>query len=613
MRTCAKKRVIAPRGVVWLMLLGTFCAGSAKAQLAIGDNLKMRLNGTVGAGYSAGFGDSGSNHNQNLLGNGTLSGYYYNPGFLSFTARPYWDRNKNNNESGAVNRDSGIDTSMTLFSGSSFPVSVSYGKGISNNSQFGLGGVGGGLETHGSGQSFSVTVNEVLPDKPPVYATYSVGTSDYSALGSTGDNHTSTKNFNIGTNYNLLGFSLAGNFNHGSSNYEYSSLLGFASAGNSSTNSYSVSAQHPLPLRGGLGITWARSSYENSSNGGNNGSTSSTGATSSFMPWNRLSISGQAQYTTNVSAALSQEFLPGSIGILNSDSGSHSLSLSTGAGLHIGHGWSATGNATRNSTSYLGHEYVSTQYSGMMNYQFTHNLLGFLHFGFGLVDMAGKQGNSGTSLVGNVGMDRKVGRWNTSADFSYSQEIQTLYGVSTTSSYNYGGSIRRKFNDTTYWSATFRAAHSGISQQEGNKSGSESVSSSFAWRRYSVSGSYSQSNGTTIFSSAGVLTPVVGAGLLTNDFMLFNGHSFTMSGATRLFRRINVSGAYSRSRSTIEAAPRNTFTESHIYNAHFDYRLRKMTLTGGYSRVNQSATSIKNGPFMLNSFYLSFSRWFNVF
>ena len=614
MHVDAKKPRMTPPSAGWLVLIGLLCVGSAQAQIVIGDNLQLKMNGSLGAGYSATFGDSGSAHSQNIVGSGAITGSYHNPGFISFAVRPFWDRAKSNNDSGAINRDSGLDSSVSLFGGSNMPLSFSYGKAFGSTNEFGgLAGVGG-LETHGTGQSMAVTWSESLPNLPPVYASYSISSAAFSALGTNGDSHNSGRNFNFGSNYKLFGFHLAGTFSHGSANYTYSDLLGFASTGNSASTSYGVSAQHPLPLRGGLNVSLSHSTYGNSGNGGAGGSTSSLSAGSSFMPWSRLSISAQSQYTTNLSAAIRQELLPGSsVAILNSDSASHSLTLSGGASVNIGHGWGANTSVGRVSSSYLGYSSVSTQFSGLVNYQYSHNFFGMLRFGGGLVDMAGKQGNSGVALVGNLGMDRRVGRWNTSADFSYSQDVQTLYGIATTSNYNYGASIRRKFNDTTYWSGSFRAAHSGLTHSAGSSSASESISNSFSWRRYSVSGSYSQSQGTSVITALGVLTPVVGAGLFTNDFMLFNGRSLSVSGATRLFRRINVSGSYAKSHSNIDAQSVSTFTESQIYNAHADYRLRKMTLSGGYSRVSQQATAIKNGPFMLNSFYVSFSRWFNVF
>lgn len=609
-----KTRMMKLRRMRWILLVGALCAVQAQAQLTIGDNLKMNLSGSLGYGYSANFGDSSSGHGQNLVGNGTLTGSYYNPGFISFSARPYWDRNQNNGDTGAIAHDNGIDTSMTFFGGSSFPGAIGYSKGFSTAGEFGVPGIGG-IQTNGTSQAFAVTWSELLPGLPPVWASFSDSNSSFSALGSQGTNDSSSKDFNLGTNYQLLGFNLNGNFSHGKSGYEFTDLLGLNSNGNSTSTTYSVGAQHSLPFRGGIGVSYGHSSYESKSSGGTSGSTNTLNANSSFMPWSRVSFSLQGQYTTNLLAAINQELAPGGTIVLsNVNNGSHALGLSSGIGFSIGHGWAANAHINRTSVSFEGVDNTTTQYGGMVSYHFSHKLLQMMHFSFGVLDLADKQGNSGAALVGDLGLDHRFGRWDTSADVSYSQDVQTLYGLGTTSNYQYGASERRKINQTTYWSGTFRGSHSGLTQAVGSSSGAQSGSSSLTWRRFNVAGSYSQSQGSSILSSTGVLVATTpGASLITNGILLFNGHSTSMSGSTRLLRRINVAGIYTTAHSELQSPTANTFAQSTAYNAHFDLKLRKMTLTGGFSRIQQDASALKTGPFVVNSFFLSLSRWFNVF
>ncbi len=46
----------------------------------------MTLNGTVSAGYNGDYGNLiPSDHSMTFGGTGTLSGFYYNPNFLSYT------------------------------------------------------------------------------------------------------------------------------------------------------------------------------------------------------------------------------------------------------------------------------------------------------------------------------------------------------------------------------------------------------------------------------------------------------------------------------------------------------------------------------------------------
>lgn len=601
-------------GSLGCLILAILSVGQLRAQVTIGDNLTMNLSGSLGYGYSGSFGNTeNAGHSQNIVGNGSLTGYYYNPNFISFSARPYWDRNQSNGLTGSLTHDNGLDTQVNFFGGSYFPGSITYGKTFNGGNDYGIPGVGGIL-THGSGQTLGISWNELIPGLPPLFANYSMGSSSFGALGSQSDNHNSNRNFNLGSNYQLFGFAVNGSFSHDNSSYDFADILAPGFSGASRSTSYSLGAQHPLPLRGSMGVAWGRSSFATDGNAGTNGTTNSISAASSFVPFNRLSISGQAQYTSNLTAAMTQNLLSQStVTFLKVDNTSHSIGYGGAASFQIGHGWSATANINQTSTTFAGQDYSNTQYGASVNYRYAHNLWGLLHFSFGLVDMASKEGNGGVGMIANVGADHRFGRWDTAADFSYSQDVKTLYGIATSSHYSYGGSIRRKINRTTRWGGTFRASHSGLSQQVGTSSGTESFSTNFSWRRYTFAGSYAQSQGVSVLTTTGQLVPTSAAGLITGDLLLFNGRSMSASASTRLLHRFNVSGAYARSRSNINSSVSSTFSEGEIYSTHIDYKLRKMMIVGGYSRVHQQASAVKSGPYMVNSFFLSFSRWFNVF
>ena len=113
------------------------------------------------------------------------------------------------------------------------------------------------------------------------------------------------------------------------------------------------------------------------------------------------------------------------------------------------------------------------------------------------MDNAQETGNSGLSFTGNVGLQKRFGRWETSADFSYAQNVQTLIAIYTTNSISYGGYLRRKTSDQSYWSATYRGSQSGLLQDKGSNSQSNMYSSTFGWHRYTLTGNYTKSNGRT--------------------------------------------------------------------------------------------------------------------
>ena len=122
------------RNAVWVLVALAMWVPLSAAQLQIGDNFKMNMNGTVGFGYGGSFSDPGaSGHNLNMLGQGLVTGSYYDPKFLNFTVQPYYTRDQNNASSLSIFSDSGITANANLFSGSHFPGFVSYGKNFNRD------------------------------------------------------------------------------------------------------------------------------------------------------------------------------------------------------------------------------------------------------------------------------------------------------------------------------------------------------------------------------------------------------------------------------------------------------------------------------------------------
>jgi hypothetical protein len=336
-------------------------------------------------------------------------------------------------------------------------------------------------------------------------------------------------------------------------------------------------------------------------------------ANAGFSPWQRLSFNQNVNYTTNLSAILGQSILGGGTEPLRFGAGSDSFYTNSTAVVRLFKGLTATGYFTHRNQTLNGLDYSDSQFGGTVNYNFSTPLFGLLYFGLGMVDTANKVGNQGAGLIANLGANRKFGHWDASADFNYSQNIQTLVAITNSSAYSYGGSIKRRMNSDTFWSASFRGAHSGLVVQEGNGSSSESYSTSLGWKRYSISGNYSQSKGTAVLTSNGTLVAAPLGSLITNDFLYFDARSYGVSLSTTWHRRIYFSGGYANVfSSSIENAFKNANTGER-YSARVEYRLRKFSIVGGYGRSSQQLSAIPGGPRVVNSYYLSLSRWFNVF
>jgi hypothetical protein len=607
------------RNAVWVLVALAMWVPQSAAQLQIGDNLKMNMNGTMGFGYGGSFSDPGmSSHSVNMLGSGLVTGSYYDPKFLNFTVQPYYDRNQNNASSLAIFNDSGVTASANLFSGSHFPGYVGYGKNFSNTGEFGVPGTAG-LTTHGSGQSFSVGWSEFLPDMPSLTASFSNTSDDMSLLGAEGDIHSRTRLLNVDSNYNFHDFQLQGYFNRQSLGLDTPAFLGNPNSfSSSSSNTFGVMASHQLPLSGYFTTSWSRTGYSNEGDSGiNRGHTSTSTAMASISPTTKLNLSGDIRYTSNLAGALEQRLINGGGGsepiILLGGGQSHSFGASAYANYALGKGFMLHGRITHQSQYFAGQTHDLTQYGGTISYSYSKPLFGMLYFSFGMVDNAQETGNTGLSFTGNVGLQKRFGKWETSADFSYAQNVQTLIAIYTSNAISYGGYLRRKTSDYSYWSVTYRGTHSGILQDKGSNSLSNMYSSTFGWHRYTFTGNYTKSDGRTLLTPAGFVNPTPLPGNIAENLILFNGHAYSVGAGASPLRRMSVTFNFTRAHSDMLSNVLQSFNDSDRYYTRLDYNLRKLVLRAGYSRAYQSISGTAIPAATVNTYFFSVSRWFDVF
>lgn len=601
------------RNKACLLLAILLCSMAAAGQMTVGDNLHVNLTGNLGVGYNGAFGnaDLQSSHSQGFTGSADLTGDYFHPNFVSFQLRPYYDRNQSNSESQTVTRGTGFGGTVSLFSGSHFPGSISYARDFSTNSEFRLAGVPT-VAGDSSGQSLGVTWSALVPDLPTVTASYSTGSSTASFLDSE-RSQTSSKTFNLNSGYGIAGFDLRANFSHLDNTFTTPSFLTsepISSDGSGTT--FGFSAQHRLPLSGSMSLGWAHSGF--SSDNGNEWHSNSYTAGTSFAPWRRLTLYQTATYTTDLAAALSQSLLNAPTSDLRSDMDSHGVYYASGATFLVGRGLTVGGHFSHRVQWFAGRRFEDSQYGGNVNYNLSTRLFGMLYFGLGVVDTASRTGNDGAGFNGTVGLTRKFAGWDVAADVNYSHNVQTLLSIVNTSFYSYGGSVRKKIGGDLKWHASARASHSGFVSREGSGNSAESFSSGFLWKRYTLSGTYSQSDGTAVLTTSGDLTPTPVGSLLTNDFLLFNARSTGVSAGARVFRRLSVTAGFAKFTSnTLQSGDPGLFSSGKRYNVRTEYRLRKFSVIGGFNRSMQDVSTITGGPRLVNSYYMSLSRWFDVF
>lgn len=150
--------------IAWFAQAGLLLlAWPAAAQLRLGE-ISTSLSGTVSTGYNADYGNlTGSDHGWTLGGVGNLSGSFYNPNFLSFSAGLYLNQSRSNSNFQSISDASGVDLSANIFSGSHFPGSISYSKAYNSEGNYAVPGLAN-FVTHGNSDTFGISWNENIPE-----------------------------------------------------------------------------------------------------------------------------------------------------------------------------------------------------------------------------------------------------------------------------------------------------------------------------------------------------------------------------------------------------------------------------------------------------------------
>ncbi len=590
------------------------CSTPAAAQVVLGDSLNMHLKGDMGFTYGGSFGSFGSSHGTGLIGNGVLDGFYYNPKFVSFEFRPTYNRSQNTADTGFIADTKGFGASFNLFGGSVFPGSVYYSNNWSDSSQYGIAGGPGLYTANSNSKSLSVSWGLLLPNKPTLQATYTATNTAESILGSNDEVTNKHKDLILSSTYNKFGFNMMGNVGWTHQNLGSPGFLDNGSSIETSTNTtyYDFQAQHSLPLNGIFtgGINHSNNDFE-----GRGSSITTWNLGGGINPTSRISINSSLRYTSNTFGSFEQQFYLDGIRPALRNSESNSLIFENSATYRIFRGLDATGFIIQRQQDYIGTEISDTSYGGMIRYTNMIPFLGIFRLGFGLVDYA--DNDTGNHGLGNVildgGLSRTYGKWDFSVDGTYSQALQTDFGNSTTSSFSYSGSFKKKFAPATMWFGTFRAQHSALTRIDGTNNRGETVSTGFTLGRYGATATYSQAGGTSVLSPTGILTPSPLTPLVTDDYLLFNAKSFAVS-ASALFRgRISLVGTYDRTWSETNSDVFRSQNEGDRYYLRLRYKVRKLWIGGTYKRVEQSITANGQPPRMVNSFSVEITRWFDVF
>jgi len=608
------------RSKAWLVLAGLFLlVRPAFGQLTAGENLSMNLNGTFSGGYTGDYGNQiASDHGLTAGGTATFSGSYYNPNFLSFTVSPYLNQARDNSTYQSISDASGVNLTSSIFSGSHFPGSISYAKAYNSEGNFAVPGLAN-YTTHGNSDTFGVNWSANLPNLPSLSTNFQMGSNDYSIYGTNDSGSNDFRSFGVRSAYRLEGFDLSAYYQAGDAH----SLIPQALQGSqpetaTSTNSgYGFATGHALPLHGAFSAAF-NSSEVNSDYVGYSykGTTDTYNATAAFQPTSKLHASVSTDYSDNLAGVLYQTIVAaGGVALPpNSDQGSHSFDVLGNASYAILPNLQAEALGERRQQFFLGQEYGANSYGGGLTYG--RGLFGGnVNAALTLTDNTLDHSTLNTlGLNTTVNYSRRIQKWVMGGSFSYAQNVQTLLVTYMASYYNYSANVRRRFGALS-WSASATASRTGLTEQQGTTSSSESYTSGMSYSRWlSVTGTYAKSSGNAIETGSGLVTTPILPPLLPSALAIsYGGKSYAFGLSSTPVRRLTFSASFAKASSNTDFAGVGSWNKSEQINALFQYQVRKMYLTGGYSRLLQGFSASGTPPANVSSFYVGVSRWFNFF
>jgi hypothetical protein len=592
----------------------------AVGQLEIGDNLNMNLTGTLSGGYSANYGNAiGSSHGLNFGGTANLAGYYYNPGLLSFNLAPYYGQSRANSNYQSIFDSSGVNLSSSIFSGSHFPGSISYSKAYNSEGSFAIPGLPN-YTTRGNSDTFGISWSENVPDAPSLTASFQTGGNHYSVLGTDNNGESTYHSFTLRSGYLLDGFNLGAYYQKGASDSLIPQIFGTQDqpeSVKSDNTGYGFNVSHVLPMRGGFSTSVNRSEFSSDFvNSNYNGAIDTISASAGIQPTNKLHLAVGADYSDSLSGQLFQTIISegGAVPEQALDQGSHGLDVTATAAYAVLPNLQTQVDVERRQQRFLGQDYGANVYDAGVTYG--RGLLGgFANAAFSLRDST--LDNSNQNVVGfatNLGYNRRINGWFLAGSFSYAQNVETLLVTYMSSFYNYSGSVRRRWGQFS-WSASAGASRTGLTAIPGTENSSQSYTSGVGYGRWiNASGSYSKSDGNAIATGAGLTTtPIPLPPIPSSLLILYGGKSYSFGLASSPLKKLTISGSFAKANSNTLIGTAGSVNATEELNTYFQYQFRKMYLTGGFSRLQQSFSASGTVPANVSSYYFGISRWFNFF
>jgi len=625
-------------GCALLLLL----VSRAPAQVQVGDNLRMNLNGQLSVGYTDDYGNQiPSDHGVTFGGNTVLSGSYYDPNFLSFNINPFYNQSWLNSTYQSNSNASGVNTAASIFGGSNFPGSVTYSKIYNSDSTFGVPGVLN-YTTHGNSDAFGINWGVNVPSYPTLLVGYQQGSNTYSIYGENSNNTTTFHTFNLRSMYQVAGFQLNAGYERSTSNSELPEFLTGEQpqTSESSSNTFTFGVGHPLPLNGNFAVNYNRSDFSstygvtlNSAGTVYSGTVNSINANIYVNPIERLNVGVNANYTDNLLGSLFQQVVTsgGVVQQVVPGQSTHSLDVTAYSNYVLSKHWNLNGSAEYRDQSNVevitpsGGIASSSNGGGSLSSEVFTGTATYVNSvkGGALTALIGLQqntinsfstsgGGSTIGAIGSVNYSHEFGSWALAGGFNYSQNTQTQLVGYTTSNLGYSGNMLHAMRRWR-WSATAGGSKS-LLNHTGYSTLTQNYSTALSGRWIGVNANYNRSSGNALVAGTGLVPTPLPPIVLPSQLVFYNGEGWGVGLGSNPLRGLAISAGYSKSNSTT-GSTLTPFSYNHGNQLVFTmtYQVRQLYINAGYSRLVQGFSAVSTAPALLGMYYFGIQRWFNFF
>ena len=631
-------RVVKKRTISIGLGLILACALNVAAQVKVGDNLSMNMNGQASVGYTADYGNLvSSDHGITFGGNADLTGFYYDPNFLSFTVEPFYNQSRLNSNYASNSLASGLSTSANLFSGGHFPGTISYFKNWNSDGIIGLPGVGN-YTTTGTSDAFGVGWGVYFPNRPTLSVNYQQGSNQYSIPGDTSNGSTGFHSFAANSLYQVAGWTFNGGYQYSSSHSNFPLLFGSdeLQQANATNNSFSAGAGHPLPWDGNFAVNFNHSNFntnfgqvDGTQSSHYSGGANTASAALSFHPVDRLTVGSNVNYTDNLLGSLYQSIITtdGVIVINTPGQTTDSLDVTGYATYQLTKHWNLYGSAEYRDQNNLGvlipisQTGTTVPSTSLSSEAFTATATYTGDFKGGVLSALGgfqanevnTFNNSNTiGLVGSVNYSKAIGNWGLAGGVNYAQNTQTALVGLTTSNMGYTFNMLRNMGKWR-WAVTAGGSKS-VLNRTGYSTFVQNYSTTFSGRWIGVSGTYSRSSGNALLASTGLVPNPLPPVVLPSELIFYGGDGWSVGLGSNPTRHLSMSASYSKAQSNTggDLTP-FSFNHNEQINARIQYQVRQLYFQAGYSRLVQGFSSSPTPPALFGSYYVGIQRWFNFF